>query len=159
MFAKAAMVIGWMDASVPPTTTTSARPSRIMAMPSATASEPEAQAETGVWAPARAPSSMEMLAAEEFAISIGTVKGLTRRAPRSRTTSHWSSVVQMPPMPVPTTTPRRVGSTSGAPASAQASRAATIAYWPEGSSFFDSGRLRESSAPGTRRQAKSTESP
>lgn len=88
MFANAARVIGWIEASVPPTTTTSARPSRIMPMPRATASAPEAQAETGVCAPARAPSSMEICALEEFAMSIGTVKGFTRRAPRSRTTSH-----------------------------------------------------------------------
>ena len=47
MLPKAAIGSGWMAASVPPTTTTSARPSRIMSMPSAIASLPDAQAETG----------------------------------------------------------------------------------------------------------------
>ena len=46
---------GGSAASVPPATTTSARPSRIMSMPSAIASLPDAQAETGVCTPALAP--------------------------------------------------------------------------------------------------------
>ena len=55
---KPASISGWIAASVPPATTTSARPERIMSMAKAIASAPEAQAETGAWAPARAPSSM-----------------------------------------------------------------------------------------------------
>ena len=58
-----------------------------------------------------------------FGMSIGTVIGSTRRGPRSRRVSQASSRVQTPPMPVAQSTPRRSGSTSGEPASAQASRA------------------------------------
>ena len=49
--------------------------------------------------------------------------GSTRRGPRSRRVSHASRRVQTPPMPVDQSTARRSGATSGAPASAQASRA------------------------------------
>ena len=55
IWAKQAIGSGWMTPSVPPTTTTSARPSRIMSMPSAIDSLLEAQAETGVCTPAWAP--------------------------------------------------------------------------------------------------------
>ena len=51
--ANAASGSGWMQASVPPTTTMSARPPRIIASPWATASAPDAHADTGVWTPAR----------------------------------------------------------------------------------------------------------
>src|SRR5690606_16936702 len=78
-------------------------------------------------------------------MSIGTVMGSTRRAPFSRRVSHASSVVQMPPMPEDTTTPRRSGSSSGEPASAHASRAAITAYWAEGSMRLISGRAMTSS--------------
>ena len=74
-----------------------------------------------------------MFAAGEFAMSIGTVSGSTRRAPFSLTVSQAVRVVQMPPIPEPTTTPSRSPSTSGLPASAHASRAATMAYCAEGS--------------------------
>ena len=57
MAAKEAIGIGWMAASAPPQTTTSALPERISSRPMCMASVPEAQAETGVWAPARAPRS------------------------------------------------------------------------------------------------------
>src|SRR5680860_1106679 len=49
-------------------------------------------------------------------------------------------------MPVAIATPRRSPSTSGAPASCHASRAATIAYWPDGSSFLASCRASTSVA-------------
>src|SRR5690606_9527270 len=78
-------------------------------------------------------------------MSIGTVMGSTRRAPFSRRVSQASRVVQMPPIPEETTTPSRSGSSSGAPASAQASRAAMIAYCAEGSMRLISGRGRTSS--------------
>ena len=78
-------------------------------------------------------------------MSMGTVMGRTRRAPFSASVSQASSVVQMPPMPDDTTAPSRSRSTSGEPASAQASRAAMIAYCADGSIRFISGRGRTSS--------------
>ncbi|CPU65108.1 Uncharacterised protein [Mycobacteroides abscessus] len=77
-------------------------------------------------------------------MSMGTVMGSMRRAPRSRSVSQPSSVVQMPPMPDDTTVPSRSPSTSGLPASAHASRAAMIAYCVEGSMRLISGRARTS---------------
>ncbi len=100
----------------------------------AIASAPEAQALTGVWTPARAPSSMPTAAAGPLGMSIGTVSGKTRRGPFSFNVSYADSRVHTPPMPVAMTTPSRSGSSSGRPASAQASREAARAYCPEGSS-------------------------
>ncbi len=77
--------------------------------------------------PARAFSSRPIAAPGPFGMSIGTVCGLTREAPRSRIVSCWVRIVVSPPMPDVTHTPRRSGSISGAPASAHASRAATRA--------------------------------
>ncbi len=51
-----------------------------------------------------------------------------------------SSRVQTPPMPVAKSTPSRSGSMSGLPASSQASLAATIASWEEGSRRLATGR-------------------
>ena len=79
-------------------------------------------------------------------MSMGTVIGSMRRAPFSRSVSQPSSVVWMPPMPDETTAPRRSGSTSGAPASAHASRAATIAYCADGSIRLTSGTVSTSAA-------------
>ena len=87
IWAKQAIGSGWMQASVPPTTTTSARPSRIMSSPSEMASLLDAQADTGACAPARAPSRMLTLPADALAISIGMASGLTRRDPFSFWTS------------------------------------------------------------------------
>jgi hypothetical protein len=64
---------------------------------------------------------------EPFGISIGTVYGERRDQPFSLSVSYAASVDPMPPIPLVTATPRRSGSTSGLPASAQASRAATSA--------------------------------
>ena len=55
--------------------------------PYATASAPDAHADTGVCTPASAPSSRPTSAAGPFGISIGMVCGDTRRAPFSRSTS------------------------------------------------------------------------
>jgi hypothetical protein len=65
--------------------------------------------------------------AAPFGISIGTVKGEMRFQPFWFSASYAVSVDPMPPMPLVTATPSRYGSTSGDPASAQASRAATSA--------------------------------
>src|SRR5659263_615798 len=148
MDANAAIGSGWIAASEPPQSTMSARPERIIWVPAAIASAPDAHAETGACAPARAPNSIETYAAGEFAISIGTVIGSTRRAPLDFMTSHASSRVQIPPIPDATTVPSRSPSTSGEPASAQAWRAAIIAYCAEGSIRFISGRV-STSADGT----------
>jgi hypothetical protein len=56
MLANAAMLSGWIAASVPPATTMSARPSRIWSTASEIASLPDAQADTGVLTAARAPT-------------------------------------------------------------------------------------------------------
>jgi hypothetical protein len=47
------------------------------------ASAPEAQADTGVWTPALAPTSMPIAAAGPFGMSMGTVNGKNRRGPFS----------------------------------------------------------------------------
>ena len=89
-----------------------------------------------------------MAAAGPFGMSMGTVMGSTRRGPRSRSVSYASRSVHTPPMPVAQSIARRSGSTSGAPASCQASRPAMSANWLEGSSRFVSTRSR-TSADGT----------
>ena len=81
MLAKAAIGSGWMAASQPPATTTSARPSRIWSTAWAIASLPDAQAETGVMTAARAPTYRLICAAGALGISIGTASGETRRGP------------------------------------------------------------------------------
>src|SRR5690606_488817 len=84
-------------------------------------------------------------AAAAFGMSMGTVMGSTRRGPFSLRVSHASSSLQSPPMPVEYSTPRRSGSTSGEPASAQASREAMSANWLIGSSRLISWRSSTSS--------------
>ena len=87
MFANAAIGSGWIAASVPPARTMSARPSRIWSSASEIASLPDAQAETGVFTAARAPTYRLICAAGAFGISIGTASGETRRGPFSSRTS------------------------------------------------------------------------
>ena len=58
-----------------------------MSMPSAIASLPDAQAETGVCTPALAPMARPTLAAGQFGISIGIASGETRRGPFSLSVS------------------------------------------------------------------------
>jgi hypothetical protein len=87
MLAKAAIGRGCTAASVPPTTTTSARPSRIMSIPSAIASLPDAHAETGVCTPALASTIRPTEAAGPLGISIGMASGETLRGPFSRRAS------------------------------------------------------------------------
>src|SRR5579875_2191971 len=125
MTANAPMFSGMMAASVPPASTTSARPARIMAMPYPIASAPEAQALTSECAPARALNSMLIQPADPF--GIGTVYGEMRCQPLLLSVSYAASVEPMPPIPLVTATPSRSGSGCGEPASAQASRAATSA--------------------------------
>ena len=139
--AKPASGSGCRQASVPPATTTSTRPARIRSSASAMASAPDAQALTGVCTPPRAPSASPTRPAGPLGISIGTVCGETRRAPLASRTSSWASIVSAPPMPVPTTTASRSGSTPGAPACSHASSAASRA------SCWDRSRVRARTRP------------
>src|SRR6266542_2891058 len=151
--AKPAIGSGCMHASVPPATTMSTRPARIRSRAMASASAPDAQADTGVCTPPRAPSSSPTAAAGPFGISIGTVSGETRRGPRSSSASYWPSSVSAPPMPLPTATASRSGSISGRPASAHASRAATTAVCWQRSSRRASTRSSTSEGSTARRAA------
>src|SRR5690349_22834170 len=132
--ANPAIGSGCTTASVPPATTMSARPERMMSSPSAIASEPVAQALATQCTPAWALSSRPTQAAGPLGMSIGTVCGDTRRGPLASRMSSWFSSVCAPPMPEPMLTARRSLSISGAPASAHASRAAMIAVISERSS-------------------------
>src|SRR3954453_3734268 len=127
--ANPAIGSGWMQASVPPTRTTSARSKRSRSRPQRIASAPEAQALPGACTPPLAPIARPTAAAGPLGMSIGMVKGETRFGPFSSKTSSWPSRVSAPPMPVPKTTAMRSGGTSSEPApdSSHASWAATTA--------------------------------
>ena len=132
IWAKALIGNGWTTPSEPPTTAMSQRPSRIWSRPREMASFDDAHALTGAWTPAAAPNSSPKLAAGALAISMGMVKGETRRSPFSFWTSQLPSKEFRPPIPVPTHTASRSGSVelfspSPRPASFQASWPATIA--------------------------------
>ena len=116
-------------ASVPPASTKSARSSLSNIWASIMASAPDAQAETGAWAPPWSPKSMATWPAGASGISIGTVSGLTRDGPPSESCMCCSCMVDSPPIPVPITTATRSGSSPGArsKAMAQACRAANNA--------------------------------
>ena len=96
-------------------------PSRIIRNPSPTACAPEAQAVTVQrFGPVR-PNRIATCPAEAFAISAGTMNGLTRPGPFSSRTEYCWRSVSMPPMPVAMTTPPRSDWISGEPASSHAS--------------------------------------
>ena len=71
------------------------------------ASLADAQALTGACTAAAAPNVRPRFAAGAFDMSMGMVKGDTRRSPFSFCTSHCPSRVCRPPMPVPTLTSSR----------------------------------------------------
>ena len=75
------------------------------------ASAPEAQAETGAWAPARAVNSIANVAAGALGISAGTVVGATLRGPLVRKVSQASITVVTHPIPGEKLTAKRSGST------------------------------------------------
>ena len=112
----------------------SARLVRIISSAYPTASAPDAHALTGVCTPARAPSSKPTFAAGPFGINIGTVCGLTSRAPLVFNVSYESRSVMTPPIPDAITTPSRSFAISGAPASFHASRDAMSANCSDRSS-------------------------
>ena len=118
-------------ASVPPATTTSARPARIMSRAWPMASEPEAQAVTAVWTGPLMPKWMAMLPAASLPIIIGTVSGSIRDGPDSSSLAWLCSKISMPPMPLPSMTAVRSRSTAApsSPASFQAWTAAATANW------------------------------
>ncbi len=78
-------------------------------------SDPDEQADTGVMTPARAPSSRPTTAAAPLGMTICTASGDTLRGPPSFIASYISTIFSPPPRPVPITTEKRSGSTSGRP--------------------------------------------
>src|SRR6266567_1810125 len=73
------------------------------------------------------PNSMATCPAAALGMSWGTMNGLTRSAPRSRNVLCCLRRLSRPPIPVENSTPVRVGSTEGSPASLHASFAAATA--------------------------------
>src|SRR5262245_23804308 len=149
--AKPASGRAWMTASVPPATTMSARPARMMSTPSATASAPVAQALATQCVPAFAPSSRPTQAAGPLGMSIGIVCGETRRGPLASRMSSWASRVRAPPMPEPMLTANRSGSRPESASSA--SRHASCAAISATASALSSRRsfTRSSTSPGSTR--------
>ena len=80
---------------------------------------------------------------------MGTKNGVTRFAPFLSITRTWSCKVVIPPIPLPTITPKRVGSivASVKPLISHASKAATKPYWENKSILFCS--LRSKTALGS----------
>src|SRR5918992_1678244 len=110
-------------ASLPPASMRSASPSLIHRYASPTAWAPAAHAVTmQVFGPVR-PRFIATCPAAAFAMRPGTMNGDTRPGPRSRSTRCCTRSVSMPPIPDEMITPARSRSTSGLPASSQASRA------------------------------------
>ena len=97
-------------ASAPPTTTASASPYWIMRRAEPTACPPLEQADTipYIW-PCR-PYFIDTAAAPALGMYCGIPSGETILAPRSRITSCWVSTVSIPPIPVATMQPMRIGS-------------------------------------------------
>ena len=123
-----------------------------MSSPSEIDSLLDAQADTGACAPARAPSRMLTLPAEELAINIGIASGLTPREPFSFWMSQLLTRVFRPPIPVAMATASRSRSTGLSslrpnPASFQASIAAITANWADRSIRLAS--TRSSTSPGS----------
>ncbi len=88
-------------ASVPPATTTSARPARMRSSDTPSASVELAHAVTITCAGPFAPSVIDTLPAASFAMSSGMASGERRSGPRSSSVFHASPFVSMPPMPLP----------------------------------------------------------
>src|SRR5712692_3420580 len=137
---KPAMVSGRMMASAPPAIITSASSRWMIFMASPMAWLPVAQAVTTDELGPLAPNRMEITPEAILMMIIGTKKGETRSIPRSFRMSYCSSRVPMPPMPEPTSTPKRAPSTVSTlrPASSTAMTAQAIAYLRKGSNFRSS---------------------
>ena len=130
MVVNPATVVGVIDDSAPPASTASQRPSKTIRAPAATEWVPAAQAVVRVSHGPRQPCRSATAAAPALGMTIGMVKGETRPGPRAASTPTCVSRVPTPPMPVPSCTPARAGSTSGAPpAWSSAISAAATAKW------------------------------
>ena len=117
-------------ASAPPTTTASASSYWIIRSAQPIAWAPLEQADTTLYIWPWRPNFIDTAAAAAFGICAGIPSGDIRAGPRSRSTSCWSSIVWMPPIPVARMQPSRIGSYGSSPsqpASAIASPAATTA--------------------------------
>ena len=105
-----AMPSGHSAASVPPATITSAWPERMRTIASPIALAAVAHAVATADAGPRRPYLIDTFPLAALTISRGTVNGLTRPGPRSASVRADSSSVSIPPMPLPMSTPHRVGS-------------------------------------------------
>ena len=117
-------------ASAPPTTTASASSYWIMRSAAPIAWAPLEHADTMLYIWPCRPYFIETAAAAAFDICAGIPSGDILAGPRSRSTSCWSSIVWIPPIPVARMQPSRIGSygrSPSQPASAIASPAATSA--------------------------------
>ena len=137
---KPAIVSGMMMASAPPAIITSASPRWMIFRASPMAWLPVAHAVTTDEFGPLAPNRIEMSPEAMLMMSIGMKKGETRSGPFAFRTSWLSSSVVMPPMPEPTSTPKRLLSTRStlSPASSTAMAAQATAYFRYGSSFRSS---------------------
>ena len=91
--------------SLPPATTASASPRWIMWNAAPMAWLPVAHAVAVAMFAPRRPKRMLTLPARAFTISLGTTNGLTVRGPFSMSLRRPTSMVSMPPMPLPMATP------------------------------------------------------
>ena len=119
-----------MMASEPPAIITSASPRSMIRMASPMAWFPVAQAVTTDEFGPLAPNRMAMTPEAMLMMIMGMKKGETRSGPLVRSVSKFSSRVSRPPMPEPTSTPKREASTRSAwiPASSTAIAAQATAY-------------------------------
>ena len=119
-----------IDASVPPAMTAVASPRRIHSAPSPMACAPDAHALTTAKFGPFAPVSMATIPAGMSTIIAGTVKGDTRRTPKSCSAMLPRSKTSRPPTPDAMSTPTSSGiAPTSSCASAIASRAAASAMW------------------------------
>ena len=101
-----------MVASAPPQTMAVASPRLMISVPSPMALALDAQADMTAKLGPVMPNCMAMRPAARSVSIIGMVNGLTRRGPFLSSTWICSSMVRMPPMPEPTSTPQS-GALSG----------------------------------------------
>ena len=87
-------------ASAPPTTTASASSYWIIRSAQPIACAPLEHAETTLYIWPLSPNFIDTAAAAAFGICAGIPSGDIRAGPRSRSTSCWSSIVWIPPIPV-----------------------------------------------------------
>ena len=131
MAANPAIGVFATAASVPPANMTSASPYWIILVALPIALLPEAHAVTSASTGPIRPNVMEIWPEAMFAIIIGTANGLTFAEPRVSMRCTVSSIVLMPPMPVPMMVPTRFGSSLAISsfASLTAILAAATANW------------------------------